>query len=291
MLGPKFGKALRAMVEHKLRGLQLLTNSRPDLSGAFTQAFRNHMSISAAGNMAAYQQLFQNGGPRLGTAMLLGGSAAVALTQGSEEEELDMADDDLKALPWVEEIAVQPGVQEVSCPGLMLRNHPIGKLVTKQDHLFGVMMSTGQIKNFICYYNPSGRQFYSVVHFGREVCGYPETVHGGLSAAVLDETLGGLCISLWKSGALGFRPPAYTARLEVDYKAKVPSGAVVLCSTEVESIQDRKVWMKAKMTDGKGTVYATARALFVSPKVTKLVGLEGRRSSAAPTPTPQAVAT
>ena len=53
---------------------------------------------------------------------------------------------------------------------------------------------------------------------GREVCGYPQTVHGGMTAAVIDETLGGLCISLWKTGALGFRPPAYTARLEVDYR-------------------------------------------------------------------------
>jgi hypothetical protein len=52
----------------------------------------------------------------------------------------------------------------------------------------------------------------------RDVCGFPQTVHGGLTAAIMDETLGGLGICMWQSGALGFRPPAYTARLEVNYK-------------------------------------------------------------------------
>jgi acyl-coenzyme A thioesterase PaaI-like protein len=42
-------------------------------------------------------------------------------------------------------------------------------------------------------------------------------MHGGLTAAIVDETFGGLAISLWKSGALGFKAPAYTARLEIDY--------------------------------------------------------------------------
>ncbi|KAG2439859.1 hypothetical protein HYH02_010491 [Chlamydomonas schloesseri] len=51
----------------------------------------------------------------------------------------------------------------------------------------------------------------------REVCGFPQTVHGGLTAAVVDETLGGLAVALWRAGQLGFRPPAYTARLDVDY--------------------------------------------------------------------------
>ena len=50
------------------------------------------------------------------------------------------------------------------------------------------------------------------------MCGFPQTVHGGLTAALVDETFGGLSVSIWRAGKLGFRPPAYTARLEVDYK-------------------------------------------------------------------------
>jgi len=33
-----------------------------------------------------------------------------------------------------------------------------------------------------------------------------------------------------------YQAPAYTARLEVDYKQKVPAGTTILCSTELESI-------------------------------------------------------
>ncbi len=35
--------------------------------------------------------------------------------------------------------------------------------------------------------------------------------------------------------------PAYTARLEVDYKQKVPAGSTILCTTELESIGEGEV--------------------------------------------------
>ena len=46
----------------------------------------------------------------------------------------------------------------------------------------------------------------------------------------------------------------------------------MLCTCELESIEGRKVWMRATVSDGPGGItYATARALFVSPKPHKLV--------------------
>lgn len=46
----------------------------------------------------------------------------------------------------------------------------------------------------------------------------------------------------------------------------------MLCTTEVESSEGRKLWMKATVSDGpEGQVYATARALFVAPKPHKMV--------------------
>ncbi len=67
-------------------------------------------------------------------------------------------------------------------------------------------------------------------------------MHGGLTAAIMDETFGGLGVCLWRTGALGCRPPAYTARLEVDYKKKIPAGSVIMCSTQLEKIENgRKV--------------------------------------------------
>ena len=73
-------------------------------------------------------------------------------------------------------------------------------------------------------------------------------VHGGLTAAIFDEAFGGLLYSLKKTGTTSFWGPAYTAQLEVSYKHKIPAGATVLCSAEVESMEGRKLWMKATMS-------------------------------------------
>ena len=105
--------------------------------------------------------------------------------------------------------------------------------------------------------------------FFREVCGYPFTVHGGLTAAIIDESLGGLYTSLLTSGSLGMQLPGLTARLEVDYKQKIPAGTVLLVTTEVEAVQPRKVWMKASVCNGEGNKFATGRALFVAPNIGK----------------------
>ena len=52
---------------------------------------------------------------------------------------------------------------------------------------------------------------------------------------------------------------------------KISSGATILCTAEVESVEGRKLWMKSTVKDGpSGKVYATARALFVAPSMNRL---------------------
>ena len=41
---------------------------------------------------------------------------------------------------------------------------------------------------------------------------FPRIVHGGLTAAIIDESYGGLLFALKKAGALRFWGPAYTGR-------------------------------------------------------------------------------
>lgn len=101
----------------------------------------------------------------------------------------------------------------------------------------------------------------------RDVCGYPSTVHGGLTAAIVDETFGGLYTALLTTGNLGATLPGLTARLELDYKKKIPSGTVLLVTAELESVEPRKVWMKATVSDGSRATFATGRALFVAPNI------------------------
>lgn len=207
-------------------------------------------------------------GLRLGSAVtLLGGGAAVALASSEESSLGDPSSPQSEQHPAVQQLLEKECVAEVLSPGQMLRRHPVAKVFVDQDHLFEAMAGSGQIHSFRCFYDRATREFHSVVQLGRDVCGFPQTVHGGLTAAIMDETFGGLGVCAWREGALGFRPPAYTARLEVDYKRKIPAGSVIVCSTQVEKVEDRKIWMTAQVTDGQGVVYAKARALFVAPRM------------------------
>lgn len=72
--------------------------------------------------------------------------------------------------------------------------------------------------------------------------------------------------------SLACLPRLPQVHLEVGYKQKIEAGRTILCTTELESIEGRKLWMKATVSDGPdGVVYATARALFVSPKPQKMI--------------------
>jgi len=164
-------------------------------------------------------------------------------------------------------------VREAVAPSQLLTKHPIGQLLRGDGHLFDAMARVDMVKELRCFYDGKEKQFHAVVQLGKDVCGYPSAVHGGLTAAILDETLGGLMVSLWREGALGISPPAVTARLEVDYCKIVPQNALILCTAEFEKIDGRKMWLTATVSDGRdnGTTYATARALFVAPGILKVV--------------------
>lgn len=137
---------------------------------------------------------------------------------------------------------------------------------------FSAFVARGIIRDMEGWYLGQSKKFSAIVALGRDVAGFPRVVHGGLTAAIFDEAFGGLLFSLKKAGGVTFFGPAYTVQLEVSYKAKIPAGQIILCTAEVESMAGRKLWMKAVMMDGPdGKVYATARALFVAPKFTRLV--------------------
>jgi len=42
---------------------------------------------------------------------------------------------------------------------------------------------------------------------------------------------------------------------------------VLLVTTELESVEPRKVWMKATVSNGANATFATGRALFVAPNI------------------------
>ena len=64
---------------------------------------------------------------------------------------------------------------------------------------FDMMEGEAMVREMVCVYNRNTKEFHTIVRVGRDVCGYPRTVHGGLTAAIADETFGGaLSCSLCK---------------------------------------------------------------------------------------------
>lgn len=54
------------------------------------------------------------------------------------------------------------------------------------------------------------------------------------------------------------------------YKAPVPASTSLICTASLDSLDGRKAWVSAQVLDKpSGTLYATGKALFVIPKVSK----------------------
>lgn len=92
------------------------------------------------------------------------------------------------------------------------------------------------------------------------LCFYPGRVHGGLLAFILDEAFAEAC------------SPAVTANINLDYRAPLPPGSLVLLRTWIEKVERRKRWVKGKIeslarnADGERTTCVDADGLFIIPR-------------------------
>lgn len=170
---------------------------------------------------------------------------------------------------WHKDIVGERGaVRVLTAEDLLSQEHPF----LEDDHMFSAFVARGIINDMEGYYVPKKKKFSAIVALGREVAGFPRIVHGGLTAAIFDEAFGGLLFSLKKSGGVSFWGPAYTVQLEVTYKSKISADSTVLCTAKLDKVEGRKLFMTAVMSDGPdGKVFATSKALFVTPKPHKLV--------------------
>ncbi|KAL8387152.1 hypothetical protein RB595_010119 [Gaeumannomyces hyphopodioides] len=110
----------------------------------------------------------------------------------------------------------------------------------------------------------------AVVYLGAATAGWPGTVHGGASAALLDESMGRCALAVLPARA------GVTAALELRYVRPVGTDRfhVVRCRPLADEElgpaergkRDRKVWVAATVEDLGGRVCVEAKALFVAPK-------------------------
>ena len=91
--------------------------------------------------------------------------------------------------------------------------------------------------------------------FGTSHQGPPEHVHGGASAAVLDEAMGA---AVWSAGLM-----VVAVNLEINYKQPVPIGQKIVILARVHEIHARKVLTSGEMRLPDGSVAVTGRGIYV----------------------------
>lgn len=103
------------------------------------------------------------------------------------------------------------------------------------------------------------------------VDGHPNTIHGGVTCALMDETMG-LLVMLHDNNVRGPGPrdALFTANLNVSYRAPIPTPANYLVKLWLVKRQGRKWFSKAQITDKDGKVYAEGDGLWVVANREKL---------------------
>lgn len=111
-----------------------------------------------------------------------------------------------------------------------------------------------------------GEAVKAVFHPEPHHCGYANVVHGGIVAALLDETMG------WAANRAMARM-TLTGELTVRYLKPVPGDRDSIVSAEITKPGKRMVQVMATIGDGAGTVYARAEGRFLplSAEETRLI--------------------
>lgn len=116
---------------------------------------------------------------------------------------------------------------------------------------------------------PTSDHLHACVWFGPGSEGPPESVHGGAIAAVLDEAMGAVC---WMNGH-----PVVGARITINYVHLTPVGFAGRVESWIETIERRKVFLKSRLTDDAGKVYAEGDALFIMLSPDMRLRMDGAR--------------
>ena len=88
--------------------------------------------------------------------------------------------------------------------------------------------------------------------------GPPGLVHGGISALILDHSLG--VANLWAG------PTGYTGELSLRYHRPTPLFEPLTVTARQTSVDGRKIWSEGTISTSDGAVCVSARGLFVAPR-------------------------
>jgi len=110
-----------------------------------------------------------------------------------------------------------------------------------------------------------GKEYISIQYLGKELCGHPGIIHGGMIATLLDEGMARCSFNVLPTKA------GVTAHLEVNYKAPCREGQITVLRCRVVEASGRKAKVRATLETvpdavGRCEVLAQGNAVMVTPK-------------------------
>lgn len=134
------------------------------------------------------------------------------------------------------------------------------------DHhlLHGGLRGAGRLERYeLSLSDESPPRLLAAARLGDKSCGHPLFLHGGVIAALLDDSMGMLFLSLGKG-------TGFTANLSVDYRSPIPHGTELHVTAFLERTEvsqksgSTKVFLRAEVRGAAtGKLFAEGRALFV----------------------------
>ncbi|KAH9871984.1 hypothetical protein J1614_006243 [Plenodomus biglobosus] len=183
----------------------------------------------------------------------------------------------LSATPWAASLINSPEWTIAETPSRVLK--PTG-----EDAFFAETLSTDRTMRTCLTLRPiqavdddwPHKKIVTLVEIGEGLNGYPQIIHGGMAAALLDE-VSGILLQLNTAAQLErmkrlrpsdshVKPSYFTAYLNTSYRLPVPTPGVILCTAKFDRAEGRKVWLRATIEDGAGTVFTEGEAMFLEIK-------------------------
>ncbi|KAJ4147163.1 hypothetical protein LMH87_001707 [Akanthomyces muscarius] len=106
---------------------------------------------------------------------------------------------------------------------------------------------------------PLAGELLCLFALGSGVNGHVDVAHGGVTASILDVSMGSICSIFSTEG-----DSTYTMELNIRYKKGLKTPGVYLCRTWLQQrTTGRKAWLQAVIEDGNGEVYAESDAFWL----------------------------
>lgn len=142
----------------------------------------------------------------------------------------------------------------------------------------GALLGPGMIERYDVYRAPTGAArdigdptverselVLADIQFGTKVNGHPGVVHGGIAALLFDDAMGfAYHVALNDNEDEGKAYTAYTANLNVNYRAPLMERTEVTVRVYLEKIEGRKIFLYARMESvDREVLYSEATSLYI----------------------------